>query len=129
MGQISIWMVELGHLDIYINVALLSSFLAQPCSGHLEAIPSIYGYLKYHDESTMVFDDAKISLWGDSDFPHFDRVDFYKDAKEAIPPNAPKPHGASMQINVFMEANHARNCLNRRSHTGILIYLNTAPIV
>ena len=32
-------------------------------------------------------------------------------------------------MNVFVDANHARNRLTRRSHTGILIYLNTAPII
>ncbi len=48
MSHISIlrWMVELGRLDIYVNVALLSSFLMQPRRGHLEAVYSIYGYLK-----------------------------------------------------------------------------------
>ena len=50
-SQISIlrWMVELGRIDIYINVALLSSFLVQPRRGHMEAIYSIYGYLKHHN--------------------------------------------------------------------------------
>jgi len=49
-SQLSIlrWMVELGRLDIYINVAMLSSFLMQPREGHLDAIFHIYGYLKAH---------------------------------------------------------------------------------
>jgi hypothetical protein len=49
-SQISIlrWMVELGRLDIYVHVALLSSYLVQPRRGHLEAIYNIYGYLKQH---------------------------------------------------------------------------------
>jgi hypothetical protein len=57
------------------------------------------------------------------------RRNCYKDAKDAIPPNAPEPRGAAVQINVFVDANHARNRLNWRSHTGILIYLNTAPVI
>jgi hypothetical protein len=130
MSQISIlrWMVELGCLDIYINVALLSSFLCQPRRGHMEAIYSIYGYLKHHDKSTMVFDDSPIH-WSDNDFPHYDWEDFYKDAQENIPPNAPEPRGIAVQINAFVDANHARNRFTRRSHTGILIYLNTAPTI
>ncbi len=130
MGQMSMlrWMVELGRLNIYINVALLSSFLTQPHRGHMDAAYSIYVYLKDHDKSTMVCDDAEIN-WNDSDFPHLDWEDFYKDAKEAIPPNAPEPRGATVQINAFVDANHARNRLNQRSHTGILIYLNMAPIM
>ncbi len=94
----------------------------------MEAIYAIYGYLKYHDKSAMVFDDSEIR-WDDADFPHYDWEDFYKDAKEVVPPNAPEPRGVAVQINTFVDANHARNRLTRRSHTGILIYLNTAPIM
>ncbi len=49
-SQISIlrWMVELGQLDIYVHVALLSPYLAQPQQGHLEAVYHIYSYLKAH---------------------------------------------------------------------------------
>jgi hypothetical protein len=61
-------MVELGRLDIYVHIALLSSYLVQPRRGHLEAIYNIYGYLKH---STMVFDDAPIE-WKDIDFPKND---------------------------------------------------------
>jgi hypothetical protein len=58
-------MVELGRLDIYVNVALLSLYLTAPRKGHLEAIYCIYGYLKGHFRSTMVFDDAYLN-WSDS---------------------------------------------------------------
>lgn len=34
-----------------------------------------------------------------------------------------------MQINVFVDANHARNKVNHHSQTGILLYLNRAPIL
>jgi hypothetical protein len=63
-SQISIlrWMVELGRLDIYTPVVLLSSYLTQPRRGHLEAVYIIYQYLKTHDRSTMVFDDSYIGL-------------------------------------------------------------------
>jgi hypothetical protein len=33
----------------------------------MEALYHIFGYLKAHDRSTMVFDDAPL-LWKDSDF-------------------------------------------------------------
>jgi hypothetical protein len=34
-----------------------------------------------------------------------------------------------IQSNVFVDASHARNKLNRRSHTGVLIYLNRSPTI
>jgi hypothetical protein len=107
-SQISIlcWMVELGRLDIFINMALLSSFLTAPRQGHMEAVYCIYGYLKAHSRSTMVFDNSYIN-WSDSDFPLYDWTEFYRDAVEHIPTNAPEPHGKEVQINVFVDANHA----------------------
>jgi hypothetical protein len=70
-SQISIlrWAIELGRIDIYVDVALLSHYLVNPRQGHLEAV-----------------------------YP------------------------------VFCDADHAGNLVTRRSHTGILIYLNQAPI-
>jgi len=54
--------------------------------------------------------------------------DLYPDAVEEIPPNAPEPRGEAVQINVFVDADHAGNVVTRRSHSGILIFLNMAPI-
>jgi len=129
-SQISIlrWMVELGRLDIYINVALLSSYLTAPRQGHLEALYCIYGYLKSHTRSTMVFDDSYVN-WDENSFTSFDWTDFYGNVEEEEPPNAPPPRGKQVQINAFVDANHARNKITRRSQTGILIYLNRAPIL
>ena len=107
---------------------MLSSYLAQPRQGHLEAVYTLYGYLKAHHKSTMVFDDGYLN-WKDSNFADHDWTDFYHDAIEDIPSNAPAPRGMPVQINVFVDADHAGNKVTRRSQTGILIYLNKAPII
>jgi hypothetical protein len=39
------WMVELGHIDIVVEVSMLSSYLVYPREGHLEAAIHIMGYL------------------------------------------------------------------------------------
>ncbi len=65
------WIVELGHLDIYVHVAFSSSFLMRPRIGHLEAVYHVFGYLKGQNRSTILFDDTYIS-WRDSDFPKYD---------------------------------------------------------
>jgi hypothetical protein len=121
------WAVELGRIDINIDVALLSSYLAQPCLGHLEQALHIFGYLKHHLNSHLVFDPNYVS-WDQTGIQDYDWTEFYRDAKEAIPPNAPPPRGHPVQINAFVDADHAGNKVTRRSHTGILIYLNRAPI-
>jgi len=94
----------------------------------LEAVYCIYGFLTSHERSTMVFDDAYIN-WNDSDFTVYYSTDFYGRVQEDIPLNAPTPLGKAVQLNVFVNANHARNKITRRSQTGIIIYLNKAPIL
>jgi len=122
------WAVELGRIDIHIDVCLLSSFLAEPRIGHLKQVFHIFTYLKHHMNSHMVFDPKYVS-WDTASFTDYDWKEFYRDAKEATPPNAPTPRGHPVQINAFVDADHAGNKITRRSHTGILIYLNCAPIL
>ena len=54
---------------------------------------------------------------------------FYPDATEAIPPNAPESRGASVVVSCFVDADHAGCRVTRRSHTGIIIYVQGAPIM
>jgi hypothetical protein len=76
----------------------------------------------------MVFDPNYVT-WDANAFPQHDWTEFYKDAKEQVPSNAPEPRGHPVQINGFVDADHAGNHITRRSHTGILLYLNCAPII
>ena len=48
--------------------------------------------------------------------------------KEAIPPNLPEVRGHTIIITYFVDANHGRNLKDRKSQTGILIFLNRAPM-
>jgi hypothetical protein len=41
----------------------------------------------------------------------------------------PEPLGNPVNISVFVDANHAGNAVTRRSHSGILIYLQNALII
>lgn len=121
------WADELGRIDIYIDVSLLSGYLAEPRIGHLEQVFHIFSYLKHHMNSHMVFNPNYIS-WDQASFCEYDWKEFNHDAKEPIPPNAPEPRRNPVQINAFVDADHAGDRVTRRSHTGILIYLNCAPI-
>jgi hypothetical protein len=122
------WAVELGRIDIYIDIALLSSYLCQPRVGHLEQVFHIFAYLKCHENSNVVFDPNYVS-WDDESFVNGDWTEFYKDAKEQIPINGIPPRRRPVQLNAFVDADHAGNRVRRRSHTGILIYINCAPII
>ena len=62
-------------------------------------------------------------------FRKHDWYDFYRDAKEDIPPHdMPAPRGNTMSTHCFVDASHGSNRSTRRSQTGILIFCNHAPI-
>ena len=50
------------------------------------------------------------------------------DAKELIPPDAPEPRGKSVQTTAFVDSDHAGDLVNRRSRTGVIVFLGMAPI-
>jgi hypothetical protein len=120
--------VELGRLDVYTEVALLSQHLALPRIGHLEAAYHIFAYLAKHDKSRIIFDSSD----QEPTDPTYHRPDwsaFYKNQEEELPPKMPEPLGKPVTIHVFVDANHAGNVVTRRSHTGILLFIQNSPIL
>jgi hypothetical protein len=108
---------------------MLSTFLAAPRQGHLNEVLHIFAYLKRYKKSTMVFDDT---------LPNFDKTifqqnadwsNFYHDATEKIPPNAPEPRGHPVNMYCFCDFDHAGDRVTRRSQSGIILFLNRAPII
>jgi hypothetical protein len=121
-------MVELGRIDIHLPVALLAQYLAQPRIGHLEQAFHIFAYLKRHDRSRIVLGPSRPQI-NEQNFIKADWTDFYRDAKDIIPPNAPEPRGNAVIMSCFIDADHAGNKVTRRSHTGVIIFCNKAPIL
>ena len=76
----------------------------------------------------MVFDDTEPE-YDECRFKVRDWSEFYPDAKEALPPNAPAPRGQSVTTSCFVDTDHAGCRATRRSHTGIIIFVNRAPIL
>ena len=123
------WACELGRLDILLEVSLLSAFNAAPRQGHLDQAYNIFSYLKLHQPQCILFDPSSPEIL--TDF-----VEFNEDAWEGIypvdgellPTDMPSPRGASVKMLCYVDASHASNRVTMRSHTGILIKLNGAPI-
>jgi hypothetical protein len=122
------WAVELGRVDILLEVSLMSSHLCQPREGHLEAVYNIFAYLSKHGNAPMAFDDAVPNI-DESAFHRSDWSDsVYGDVEEELPPRMPKPLGNPVTMTCFVDANHAGDKVTRRSQTGFIIYLNNSPI-
>jgi hypothetical protein len=87
------WIVELGRVDICLEVSMMSSHLALPREGHLEMVFHMFAHLKKYHNTEMVYDPSdpvidKASFerkdWTSSEFGHLD-------GKEEMPPNMPEP--------------------------------------
>jgi len=117
------------------EVACMSRFTSNPRAEHMQQVLNIFNYLKIHATSWIHFDHNKINIQWDNSLGMnpIKRAEIlkeqYPDAEESIPTNAPIPRGKSVQINCFVDADHAGDKITRRSQTGILIFCNMAPIV
>ena len=122
------WAIEIGQVDILLEVLLLLTFLAAPRIDHLEQAVHIFGYLKMHPKRKLAMDPGHPQV-DEQRFQKFDWYDFYRNAEEAIPSNMPEPLGNYASTHCFVDANHAGDSTTRRSQTGILIFMNRAPIL
>ena len=48
--------MELGHIDIYAKVAVMSQYFASPRLGHIEGLYHVFSYLQKHEILRIVFD-------------------------------------------------------------------------
>jgi hypothetical protein len=55
--------------------------------------------------------------------------EFYGDVQEEMPPNMPEPLGTPVCSLAMTDSDHASNVVTRRSHSGILIFINSALIL
>ena len=122
------WAIEIGRVDILLEVALLSSHLALPREGHLQQVYHIFGYLNKSPRRRLFFDPDHPQI-SETRFKKFDWEDFYKDSKEELPPNMPEARGNYVSTHCFVDANHAADKSTRKSQTGILIFINKAPVL
>jgi hypothetical protein len=53
------WAIELGRLEIFVEVSQLSQHQALPRRGHLEVLHHIFAYLKKHENSARIVIDLK----------------------------------------------------------------------
>ena len=123
------WIVELGRVDICLEVSMLSSQMALPRVGHLYQAVHIFAYLKKFHNAEMTLDPSNPQI----DPTPFQRQDwssaeFDPNITEELPHLMPEPRGKGFVIRAFVDADHAGNVITRRSRSGFLVFLNMAPI-
>ena len=101
-----------------------------PRIGHLEAAYHIFTYLKRHPNVGRIAYDSKRPPVDESVFNNSaDWMDFYGEVEEQLPSNMPEPCGNPVTISAFVDANHAGNVVTHRLHSGILIFVQNAPVI
>ena len=88
----------------------------------------MFAYLKKYNRSRLVFDKTEPTFADSSACIQADQVELYPDDQEAIPLNVPKARGNSVSSSVFANTDHTGCQVTHRSTTGILIFVNRAPI-
>jgi hypothetical protein len=86
--------------------------------------------MKSHLDIGCVAFDPKTPMVDESAFNNgADWKEFYEEVQEELPPKMLNLWGQRVTISAFVDANHARNKVTRRLHTGIIIYVQNAPIL
>ena len=91
------YMVEIGSIEIVIEVYLLLSRLAYPRKGNIEAALYVMTYLKQKHNSLFVFNPTYSKI-DESIFKDCDWKDFYGNVEEASPLNTPTPCGKGVDL-------------------------------
>jgi hypothetical protein len=86
----------------------------------LEAVYSIFAYLKKKHNSQMVFDlmYPKIDM---SAFKKCNQKEFYSEAEEPVRPNMLEPNGKEVDCCLYIDSDHTGN--------GSFLFLNTAALI
>jgi hypothetical protein len=106
----------------------MARFSAAPREGHMYVVLRVFAYCKKHNESKVMFDPVAKYFsrirWSSHDWSQF-----YPDLRgKVLPADQPEQSGRAVQINMFCDAAHATCHVTRRSTTGIIIFINGAPI-
>ena len=130
------WLIELGRCDILMEVSCLYQYLCYLREENIDTVYCIFIYLQKNlgkNPGSMAYD----PLYEPTDENVFEVVGrdlyawkyLYPDAQEIIPRHIPEALGKYFVIKAYVDANHAGNRENRRSHYGIIIYVNKSPII
>ena len=115
---------------MFLEVSLLSQYQASPRLRHLKVLYNVFAYLKKHPDMGILAYDSKAPNVDKSAFvQNDDWKDFYVDVEEELPPRIPEPRGNPVIISARVDAYNVGNVVTRRSHTGIIIFFQNAPII
>ena len=124
------WVIELGRIDICLEVSMISPHMALPQEGHLIHLLQVFSYLRKYYNSELVIDpsdpviDTYLFEWKDWTSSEFGNIN----RKEEPPPNTPYPRGMGFVMKAKVDSDHAADTVTRILRTSFMIYLNCATV-
>jgi Reverse transcriptase (RNA-dependent DNA polymerase) len=124
------WLITLGRFDIQFAISTLSQYSMAPRAGHMNALHRVFGYLARYAEGMIPIDVADAPIRKEAVVTKGQNwIEFYPDAEEDIPYDMLTPMGEEATMTVYVDADHARDQVTRRSVTGIMLLVNNTPLV
>ena len=114
---ILLWEVELGRIDIQIEVALLSQYQALPQEVHVDALYLIFHFLSNNQKYISVMDPIMPYVDGSIFNLNADWKEFYGDVVEKYPHQILELLGRPVYFGCFIDADHGVNVITRRLHS------------
>ena len=124
------WVNTLGRFDIAYALNAMSRYSMAPRLGHLEAMKRIFGYLRQFPNGQIIIDNGPAPIRNKAIINDgHDWSELYPDVEEDKPDNAPVAKGNLATLTCYVDADHARDRLTRRSVSGIVLLMNNTPMV
>ena len=124
------WLITLGRFDIQFAISTLSQYSMAPRAGHMNALHRVFGYLARYSDGMIPIDISDAPIRKEAIVTKGQNwIEFYPDAEEDIPHDVLTPMGDEARLTVYVDADHARDQVTRRSVTGIVLLVNNTPLV
>jgi len=121
--------LTLGRFDIAFAFSTMSRYNMAPREGHINALRSVFGYLSKYKKGQIIVDPGEAPIRDKMVYTNdCSWTEFYPDASEDVPPDMPDPKGNEAKLTCYVDADHARDKLTRRSVTGIVLLVNNTPL-
>ena len=87
----------------------------------------LFGYFKKFPDRKLYINPSPINI-PDYEFQDQDWSEFYPDAEEELPDDAPSPRGPPACMVYYVDVDHAHDVVTRCSITGVVLMVNNMPV-
>jgi hypothetical protein len=125
------WLVTIGRCDILFATSTLSRYSANPTQQHMKDIVRVFSYLKKYRKRGIYIRGENLDIGveeHDRVISKKDMLQYYPDAVDEWDPKWPRPKGKPVRVTIFVDADHGTNQVDRRSITGLIVFIGTTPI-